>query len=337
MMGRSEGGWHMSRFTDLLGLRRDCEAIELSACSDGFHQVGSQGVEMIVTQPDRKVEYIVYSDRVLAYVKSASGYPAYYPVEETHLERPVKAVLMDLDGTTVKSESFWMWIIEMTCQSLMGDSKFSLEESDIPHVSGHSVTEHLLYCINKYCPGKSLAEARNFYFEHTHREMKAILEGRGRVGAFTPAEGVKDFLMELKGRGIRLGLVTSGLYEKAYPEILSAFETLGMGKPEDFYDCIISAGYPLQKGSCGTLGELSPKPHPWLYAETGAVGLGMERKDRHHVVGIEDSAAGIHAIKLAGYVTVGIGGGNIEKSGTVGLCNAYCQNFSEILDLLFGA
>jgi len=53
-------------------------------------------------------------------VKSAMGYPAYYPVHDVKIETPLKAVLMDLDGTTVHSEHFWIWIIEKTTASLRG-------------------------------------------------------------------------------------------------------------------------------------------------------------------------------------------------------------------------
>jgi beta-phosphoglucomutase-like phosphatase (HAD superfamily) len=107
-----------------------------------------------------------------------------------------------------------------------------------------------------------------------------------------------------------------------------------MGKPEDFYDAIITAGFPLQNGSAGTLGELSPKPHPWLYAETARVGLGISFADRYSVIGIEDSGAGVCSIKLAGFAAIGIAGGNIEESGTKQLCNFYCNNFEEILKIL---
>jgi hypothetical protein len=31
---------------------------------------------------------------------------------------------------------------------------------------------------------------------------------------------------------------------------------------------------------------------------------------------------------------VGISGGNILKSGTLGICNKYCQNFNEILSII---
>ena len=119
------------------------------------------------------------------------------------------------------------------------------------------------------------------------------MEGRGRTDAFVPAPGLKEFLLALKDAGIKIALVTSGLYEKAYPEILAAFRTLGLGDPQDFYDAIITAGFPLRRGEVGTLGELSPKPHPWLYAEAARVGLGIPFEERESVVGIEDSGAGV--------------------------------------------
>jgi len=311
--------------------------IALPACSDGFFKAGVNGVVSITATGDKKVEFISYENHTLAYVRSAMGYPAYYPVHPVRLERPVKAVLMDLDGTTVRSEDFWIWIIQKTTASLLDNPRFELEESDLPHVSGHSVSEHLKYCTKKYCPDKTVEQARHFYFEHTHHEMQEILEGRGKENAFTPTEGIKEFLYELKDMGIKIGLVTSGLYEKAWPEILSAFKTLKMGDPIEFYDAAITAGFPLRKGtSVGTLGELSPKPHPWLYAETCRVGLGIEFADRHSVVGIEDSGAGVVSIRLAGYTTIGIAGGNITESGTLGLCDHYCPNFPEILKVIKG-
>jgi len=306
----------------------------LEGCSDGYHYKGKNGVVDIIATGDRKVEFIIFEDRTLAFVNSTMSYPAYYPVHPVELEKPVKAVLMDLDGTTVRSEEFWIWIIQETCRSLSGNPRFSLENADLPFVSGHSVSEHLKYCIRKYCPEKSVEEARLHYFGHTHREMNEIMLGRGKKGAFTPSPGIKEFLLELKSMKVKIGLVTSGLYEKAYPEILSAFDTLGMGDPKDFYDCIITAGFPLRQGEPGTLGELSPKPHPWLYAETCRVGLGIPFEDRNSVVGIEDSGAGICSIRLAGYASVGIGGGNIIESGTRGLCDYYCETFAEILQAI---
>lgn len=308
----------------------------LTQTSDGKFETGKNGVVDIVTTGDKKVEFVSFGNHSLACVRSSIAYPVYYPVLPVSMERPVKTVLMDLDGTTVRSEEFWIWIIQMSIASLLGNPKFELEEADMPYVSGHSVSEHLQYCIDKYCPGASLDKARDFYFEHTHREMEEIMAGRGREGAFTPTVGVKDFLLELKSMGIKIGLVTSGLYEKAWPEILSAFKTLGMGDPKDFYDAIISAGFPLRKGSVGTLGELSPKPHPWLYSETSIVGLGADFADRNHVIGIEDSGAGVCSVRLAGYTTIGIAGGNIVESGTKAVCTYYEENFADIMKVIKG-
>jgi beta-phosphoglucomutase len=308
---------------------------KIQKCNDGCFETGKNGVETILQTGDAKVEFIAFKEKTIAYVRSRMGYPAYYPVLPVQLKKPVKAVLMDLDGTTVKSEEFWIWIIQKTCCDLTGDAGFEFDETDLPHVSGHSVSEHLKYCIGKYSPDSSLEEARESYYKHTHGEMDKIMHGEGKKGAFTPAAGVREFLLELKEKNVKIGLVTSGLYEKAYPEILSAFDAMGMGDPRDFYDSIITAGFPLRKGSVGTLGELSPKPHPWLYAETARVGLGISFEDRDSVIGIEDSGAGACSIRLAGFTTIGVSGGNITESGTRGLCSYYCENFEEILKILF--
>jgi beta-phosphoglucomutase-like phosphatase (HAD superfamily) len=241
---------------------------------------------------------------------------------------------MDLDGTSVRSEAFWIWIIQITTATLLDNPKFELEGADLAHVSGHSVSEHLNYCLQKYCPDQCLERARRIYFEHTHRELEAIMKGQGKVNAFLPTPGLREFLRALKAAGIKIGLVTSGLYEKAYPEILSVFQALELGEPKDFYDAIITGGFPLRLGEVGTLGELTPKPHPWLYAEACRVGLGIPFEQRNSVVGIDDSGAGVCSIRLAGFPTIGFDGGNICESGTKSLCNFYSRSFSEILEFL---
>ncbi len=187
----------------------------LEKSSNGEFSVGQNGVTAIAATGDGKVEFICFADKSLAFVNSGMGYPAYNPVHNVEMKKPVKAVLMDLDGTTVRSEEFWIWIIEKTTASLLDNPGFQLEEADIPFVSGHSVSEHLTHCITKYCPNKTVEEARDFYFQHTHFEMKEIMAGRSKPNAFTPTEGIAEFLYKLKTQNIKIGLVTSGLYEKA--------------------------------------------------------------------------------------------------------------------------
>jgi len=310
--------------------------VTLDAAGGGLFRVGADGVRRILAPLDRKVEFVVYADKTLAHVRSVMGYPAIYPLPEARFEPPAEAVLMDLDGTSVHSEAFWMWIIERVTARLRGEDGFHLDEADAPHVSGHSASEHLQYCIDKYCPGRKVEEARRVYFEITHRELAEALAGRGRADAFVPAPGLKEFLLALKDRGVRIGLVTSGLYEKAWPEIVSAFRTMGLGDPLAFYDAIISAGSAIRPGQVGTLGELEPKPHPWLYAETARVGLGIEPARRHKVVGLEDSGAGIVSIRLAGFAAVGLAGGNLQASGVRPLLHRYCRDLREALDVILG-
>lgn len=309
--------------------------ISLETGGKGLFQVGRKNVRKILTTADRKAEFVCFDDgNVVSYVHSQMGYPAMYPMLPCTVEKPVKAVLMDLDGTSVRSEEFWVWIIQQTTAALLGNPRFELEQADMPYVSGHSVSEHLKYCIHKYCPDKTVELARQHYFEITHYQMEEIMKGRGRTDAFKPVAGLKDFLMALKGKGIKIGLVTSGLYEKAWPEVLSAFKQLNMGDPCEFYDAIISAGFAIRKGQAGTLGELSPKPHPWLYAETARVGLGIDIEDRAQVIGMEDSGAGVVSVRLSGFACIGMAEGNIIESGTKGLCSAYCQGFTEVLNII---
>ena len=39
-------------------------------------------------------------------------------------------------------------------------------------------------------------------------------------------------------------------------------------------------------------------------------------------------------MRLAGFANVGMAGGNIVQSGTRALCSAYCENLSQVLELL---
>jgi len=310
---------------------------QLTVSEGGLFKVGEDGVKEILGTRDDKTEFAVYENKSLCYVKSLMGYPAIYPMTEPAFEGPAKALLMDLDGTSVKSEQFWMWIIEKTMQRLVKDENFHLRDEDEPFISGHSVSEHLQYCIGKYCPNRKVEKARAFYYEIVEDEMHKIMKGQGKRGAFTPAPGLKEFLLELKAKEIKIGLVTSGLYNKAIPEILSAFEVMGMGDPFQFYDAIITAGTALKRGQAGTLNELAMKPHPWLYAETARVGLGILPEERNRVIGIEDSSAGVLSLRLAGFAVIGIGGGNIEKAGVGGLCLKEYENLCDALHLIMGA
>lgn len=79
---------------------------------------------------------------------------------------------------------------------------------------------------------------------------------------------------------------------------------------------------------------MPPKPHPWLYAETARVGLGIPFERRHKVIGIENSSAGVVSIKLASFSCVGISGGNIEQAGVGDMCDYKIDNLMEMLNII---
>jgi len=54
--------------------------IPLEQCSDGVFTLQRDGVVSITATGDRKVEFIAFENHTIAYVNSALGYPAYYPV-----------------------------------------------------------------------------------------------------------------------------------------------------------------------------------------------------------------------------------------------------------------
>lgn len=260
-----------------------------------------------------------------------AGVKAKYALTPSCFEPKAKAVLMDLDGTSVMSEEFWIYLMELTVKTLMKNERFSFQEEDIPFVSGFTTLEHLQYCINKYGISTSISEANSVYHTIAEYELKEILEGRGNISAFKPRENLKEFLLELKVKGIKIGLVTSGLDYKAIPEIVSAFRQLGLGDPTQFYDAIITGGKRKLVGQYGTLGEMAAKPHPWVYAE---IGMSLCGEMKEHTITLEDSASGLISSRLAGYSVLGFKDGNIIKSGLESFCYDTVSNFERVLKII---
>lgn len=308
---------------------------EIECTDDGFFNSSSPGVDSILKAKDGKLTLIKFSSgKTLAGITTLSNYVTYYPFQEVKVKKPIKAVLMDLDGTTVDSERFWISVIEQTFCKLSGDYNFRFSEEDFPYISGHSVSEHLAYGIEKYFRKYELANAINVYHYVAQDMLNALITDTG-PSRITPSPGLKDFIKKLTDNGIKIGLVTSGIYDKAYPEIYSVCKTLNMDEPQIVYNSIITAGYPLLEHRFGTLGELVAKPHPWLYLETALIGLGISMKDREHIIGFEDSGSGVCALRLAGIPAVGSKNGNIESSGYKCLCEYMYDSLKDVYDLFF--
>ena len=282
---------------------------------------------------DGKGIFLKQEENVLVHYPTKVGIPAYYEFKEAAMPKKIKAVLMDLDGTSIKSEEFWIWVIEEIIRRLRGEEGFKFSQEDLPFVSGYSVSEHLDYVLNKYCtsvPGADLPVAQKLYFEIVREELDNILRGEGRKDAFIAAPYLKEFLLELKKSGVKIGVVSSGLYEKAWPEMKCVFDALNLGDPLKLYDAIITAGFPIEKGSAGTMGELAPKPHPWLYAEA----LFALQVDSCEAIALEDSGAGVLSARSAGIATIGLAEGNIEAGGERGLCSFYGKDLKEVLEFI---
>ena len=276
------------------------------------------------------INFINHNNEILVEINQC-GVETIYKLKDFKTNDKVKYVLMDLDGTTVKSEEFWIYLIERTTAEMLGDGSFKLEECDAPFVSGFSTIEHLEYTKKKYKYTQDINEALATYHRIARFELNEIMEGRGNVNAFKPREGLKEFLFTLKENGIKVALATSGLDYKAIPEIVSTFKVLDMGDPIDFYDAIITGGRQKNPGEYGTIGELAVKPHPWVYSE---LALGLNIKDLGDAIVIEDSSAGLISGKLAGMNVIGFNDGNLLASNLDEQCILMVDTFDEILHFL---
>lgn len=280
-----------------------------------------------------KVNGINFIDKVddLFVEINQSGIDAFYRMPKVKTNFPVKYILMDLDGTTVQSEEFWMYLIEQTAKELLNNPSFKLSKEDVPFVCGYSTSEHLLYVKNKYHFPQDITSALEVYDRICKHELNEIMEGRGNVNAFKPREGLKDFLLTLKKNDIKIGLATSGLDYKSIPEIVSAFKVLGLGDPLDFYDRIVIGGNQKVQGEYGRTGELSAKPHPWVYRE---LAHGLRIDDLSDALVIEDSASGVIAGRLAGFNVIGFKDGNLISSGLDDQCIHMVDTFDDVLAYL---
>ncbi len=263
-----------------------------------------------------------------------TGVTSYYEFKNAVMPDRIKAILMDLDGTTVKSEHFWIWVIEEIVRRFRNDFEFAFRDEDLPFISGYSVSEHINYAINKYCnhiDGASLESGQRLYYEIVNEKMSKVLDEGDENGVFSPAPYLWEFLTNVKKNNIKIAVVSSGIYQKACPELKSVFKVLKLGDPLNYYDAIVTGGYPIRKGYSGTLGEIEAKPHPWLYAEV-LQALGVKEEE---AVALEDSGAGILSSRSAGMASIGLEGGNIKQGGELPLCTEYFSTLGEVWNSIY--
>ncbi|MDI9484068.1 MAG: HAD family phosphatase [Bacillota bacterium] len=289
--------------------------------------------ELIMATADGRVRFEARDEGIVARISSPPDLPVVYPVRETHFSGPAKAVLMDLDGTTILSEEYWISAIEDTVRLLLQDENFAFSEEDLPHVAGYSTREHLEYCLEKYQIDATINDALQLNADVMQERFRELERNPGSP-LLKPSPGLREFLLTLKESRVKIGLVTSASERKALLEIRSVFSQIGLGDPLEFYDTIITAGSFGCEKACSTLGSLASKPHPWLYLEAARTGLGFADQDRDRIIGIEDSAAGVISLKLAGFAAIGMKDGNIASSGLRPLLHAECEFLPDLLPIL---
>jgi HAD superfamily hydrolase (TIGR01509 family) len=182
---------------------------------------------------------------------------------------PFRAVIFDMDGTILDTESVFRTIVFEVCTEL------GFEMTDAVHMSmvggSHEHTSRLLI------------ESYGVTFPYTLFDERCRVIMRERSHAGVPVKpGAREFISELRERGIPTAVATSSRNPHASHH-LSAAGLL------DLFETVVTRD-----------DVVNPKPHPEPYL-TAARRLGV---DPLHCLALEDSHAGVRAAHAAGMQTV---------------------------------
>lgn len=179
--------------------------------------------------------------------------------------KPFEAAIFDMDGTILDTEFVFKAIVFEVATELGYEMTEDVHLSMVG--SSHEVSNRLL------------VEAYGVTFPYAMFDDKCRFIMRERMHAEVPVKpGAREFLAELKERGIPIALCTSSR---------SAHANLHLGTAGllDMFDVMITRD-----------DVLHPKPHPEPYL-TAAARLG---KDPAVCLALEDSHAGVRAAHAAG-------------------------------------
>ena len=182
---------------------------------------------------------------------------------------PFQAVIFDMDGTILDTESVFRTIVFEVCTEL------GFEMTDAVHMSmvggSHENTSRLLI------------ESYGVTFPYTLFDERCRVIMRERSHAGVPVKrGAREFISELRERGIPTAVATSSRNPHATHH-------LGAAGLLDLFETVVTRD-----------DVVNPKPHPEPYL-TAARRLGI---DPLKCLALEDSHSGVRAAHAAGMQTV---------------------------------
>lgn len=189
----------------------------------------------------------------------------------------MKAVLFDLDGilTDTAYYHYQAW------KKLGAELGIEVDEAFNEQLKGISRTDSLALILAKGgLEGQFTAAEKEDLATKKNEVYKRMIE---QMSADDILPGIKNLLLDLKAKGVLLGLASAS---QNGPIIL---DKLGL---KEFFDTIVDPA----KLSAG-------KPHPEIF-ETGAKQLNVSIQE---CIGIEDAAAGVQSINSAGMAAVAVG------------------------------
>ncbi len=184
----------------------------------------------------------------------------------------IKAVLFDMDGVLVNTETFY---IQALIETLFEETGVKLKEEEVERYAGLIYVEKLKRIFRE----KDIKGDPYKIAEKSRKRFLQIIKGKIRL-----LPGAKDLIDQLSSSGIRLGLVSSS--KRMVVDIV-----LKQAKLQGIFDVIVTQD---------DVKNLKPHPEPYLLASKI---LGIRPEE---CVAVEDSVHGILSAKSAGMKCIAI-------------------------------